>query len=89
MVKNRVISCVAAMVGIKEIDISVDNTLEDRLGMDSLDKVELIMAIEDEFDVMIDDDEVDRCKTVADVVAVVEQALAVKREARAALGGAA
>ena len=51
--------------------INVNDTFED-LGMDSLDGVEIVMGIEDEFNIDISDDVVDTLKTVRDVVDFVE-----------------
>lgn len=45
-----------------------DKLLAEDLGLDSLDNIELIMAIEDEFDVEIDDDAAFKCKTVTNIV---------------------
>ena len=50
------------------IYITMDSTFIEDLGADSLDVVELIMAIEDEFDLEIDEDEAGNISTVGDVV---------------------
>lgn len=47
--------------------ITMDTTLED-LGADSLDMVEVIMAIEDEFDVQIKDEDLENLKSVSDLI---------------------
>ena len=47
--------------------ITLNTTLED-LGADSLDMVEVIMAIEDEFDVQIKDEDLESLKTLADLI---------------------
>lgn len=47
--------------------ITMDTTLED-LGADSLDMVEVIMAIEDEFDVQIKDEDLESLKSVSDLI---------------------
>lgn len=47
--------------------VTMDTTLED-LGADSLDMVEVIMAIEDEFDIQIRDEDLETLKCVADLV---------------------
>lgn len=72
-IQNRVIACIAELLGMNWPDIKTDADLESSLGMDSLDKVELVMLLEDKLDVMIDDAEAETCKTVADVVALVER----------------
>lgn len=57
----------------KQLEISVDeinpsSSLTDDLGADSLDVVEIVMALEDEFDVEISDEETAKIKTVDDIV---------------------
>ena len=52
-------------LGIDESTITIDTTIED-LGADSLDLVEAIMNIEEEFGVTIDDSEIENLKTVGD-----------------------
>lgn len=47
--------------------VTLNTTLED-LGADSLDMVEVIMAIEDEFDVQIKDEDLESLKTLADLI---------------------
>ena len=73
MVKERIIRCIARLTGLRDADIKPDDVLEGKLGMDSLDKIELVMALEEEFEVMIEDSEAEACVTVADVVVLVER----------------
>lgn len=70
--KDRVIACVGMIAGFKPEEIKPEDELDGKLGMDSLDKIELIMALEAEFEVEIDDADAEACNTVADVVALVE-----------------
>ncbi|RMG98671.1 MAG: acyl carrier protein [Deltaproteobacteria bacterium] len=49
-------------------DVSLEKTFMDDLGADSLAIVELVLALEEKFDVKIPDDEVDQIKTVGDAV---------------------
>lgn len=53
--------------GLKLADIEPDMKLEEDLGADSLDNVELIMALEEEFAVTITDDAAEACQTVGDI----------------------
>lgn len=48
--------------------ITLDTDIQDDLGADSLDVVEMLMAIEDEFDIEIPDDQIENLKTVGNVV---------------------
>ena len=64
-------------VVVEQLSVSPDEVKEDAkfvedLGADSLDVVELVMALEEKFDIDIPDDEAEKIATVADVVAYVE-----------------
>ncbi len=64
-------------VVVEQLSVSADEVKEDAkfvedLGADSLDVVELVMALEEKFDIEIPDDEAEKIATVADVVAYVE-----------------
>lgn len=64
-------------VVVEQLSVSADEVKEDSkfvedLGADSLDVVELVMALEEKFDIEIPDDEAEKIQTVADVVAYVE-----------------
>ena len=52
--------------------ITMDTELIDDLVADSLDAVEIIMNIEDEFDISVDEDHIDNIKTVGDIVNYIE-----------------
>lgn len=52
--------------------ISMDSSITDDLGADSLDVVDLVMALEDEFNVEIPEDQVENIKTVGDIVKYIE-----------------
>lgn len=62
-------------VGVAETKITPEASLADDLGLDSLDGVELAMAIEDEFDLQIDDGQMKQLTTVGDALAFVEKRL--------------
>jgi len=59
--------------GISEDEITMESSIMEDLGADSLDLVELIMALEQEFDVEIPDDEAEKIKTVGDAVNYVKE----------------
>jgi len=64
-------------VVVEQLSVSIDEVKDDAkfvedLGADSLDVVELVMALEEKFDIEIPDDEAEKIATVADVVAYVE-----------------
>ena len=59
---------------VKEEDITLDTKIVEDLCADSLDVVDLLMAIEDEYDISIPEDAAEKMKTVGDVVAYLENA---------------
>ena len=67
-VQSRIISLTATQLGLGEDEISLDSNFMDDLGADSLDTVELVMNIEDEFEIEIPDDEVEEMHTVKSVL---------------------
>jgi acyl carrier protein len=68
MVFEKVKQIIADKLSLEEDEITMEASFIDDLGADSLDLVELIMALEDEFDMEIPDEEVENISTVADVV---------------------
>lgn len=63
---------IAEQLGINEEDISSDSSLSDDLGADSLDIVELVMALEEEFEIEISDEEAEKLDTVKHFVDFVQ-----------------
>ena len=59
---------IAEVLNVEADDITLDTTFEDDLGADSLDVFQIIMGIEQEFDIQIDTDAAEKIKTVADAV---------------------
>ncbi|MGN0681789.1 MAG: acyl carrier protein [Candidatus Fimisoma sp.] len=60
-------------LGCDETKISMEAVLADDLKIDSLDAVELVMAIEEKYGIKIPDEELSNMKTVADVVSAIEK----------------
>ena len=67
-IEQRVIKMVAEQLGVKEDDIQASSSFVEDLGADSLDTVELIMALEEEFDAEIPDEDAEKIATVEDAV---------------------
>ena len=67
-IEERVIKMVAEQLGVKEEDVKVTSSFVEDLGADSLDTVELIMALEEEFDAEIPDEEAEKIATVNDAI---------------------
>jgi acyl carrier protein len=65
---DRVVKVVADQLQVESSDIRPESSFQDDLGADSLDLVELIMAMEDEFDIKIDDEAAQSIKSVQDAV---------------------
>ncbi len=63
-IEERVVKMVAEQLGVKEEDVKLESSLVEDLGADSLDTVELIMALEEEFDTEIPDEEAEKITTV-------------------------
>ena len=59
---------VCEQLGVEESEVSEGSSFVDDLGADSLDVVELVMALEEQFGIDIPDDDVNNLKTVQDVV---------------------
>ena len=67
-IEERVRKIVAEQLGVKEADIKNESSFVDDLGADSLDTVELVMALEDEFETEIPDEEAEKITTVQQAV---------------------
>lgn len=67
---------VARELKIEPEKITLDSAFVDDLGADSLDMVELVMALEEEFGIQIDDEEAQKIRTVRDAVEYIENATA-------------
>lgn len=65
---EKVRTLVAEKLGVDEDEVELESSLEEDLGADSLDLVDLTMAIEDEFGVRVEDEELEKIKTVEDIV---------------------
>lgn len=70
---EKVQEIIANELGIEKEKITMDSRLAEDLGADSLDAVELIMALEDEFNVTVDDDAATKIKKVSDIVEFLEK----------------
>lgn len=71
--KDRVIEIIASELSLAKEKITLESRLSEDLGADSLDAVELIMALEDEFNVTVPDDVAQAMKTVGDIVFFLEK----------------
>lgn len=72
MVLEKVKAILAEQFDVEEDKIAEDTDLQEDLGADSLDVVDLLMSIEDEFDIEVPDDEIENIKTVGALVSYIE-----------------
>lgn len=70
---DRIKEIIVEQLGVDEGVVSMDTNLMKDLEADSLDAVEIIMAIEEEYDIEIPDEEAEKFQTVADLVNYVEE----------------
>jgi acyl carrier protein len=63
-IEERVKKIVAEQLGVKEEEVQTSNSFVEDLGADSLDTVELVMALEEEFETEIPDEEAEKITTV-------------------------
>ena len=68
MVYEKIKMMVSKQFDIEEDDIIMETSFKDDLNADSIDLVELIMALEDEFELEVDDEDVETINTVGDAV---------------------
>ncbi len=74
-VRDRVIEIVCEQMGQSKEKVNEETSFINDLGADSLDTVELVMELEDEFDLSIPDEEAEKIKTVGDAIKYIEEAL--------------
>ncbi|MFK2824965.1 acyl carrier protein [Bacillus sp. B190/17] len=67
-VLDRVTKIIVDRLGVEESQVNLEASFKEDLGADSLDVVELVMELEDEFDMEISDDDAEKIATVGDAV---------------------
>ncbi|MFT5713146.1 MAG: acyl carrier protein [Glaciecola sp.] len=67
-IEERVRKIIIEQLGVKEEDVKSEASFVDDLGADSLDTVELVMALEEEFDTEIPDEEAEKITTVQSAI---------------------
>ena len=75
-IEDRVRKIVAEQLGVKEDEVKNASSFVDDLGADSLDTVELVMALEEEFDTEIPDEEAEQITTVQLAINYINENLA-------------
>jgi acyl carrier protein len=65
--EGRICNLVADQLGVDIAEVTPDASILDDLGADSLDVVELVMSLEDAFDIEVSDEEVEGMRTIGDI----------------------
>ena len=73
MVFEKVKGILVDRLDVEEEKVTMEASITEDLGADSLDVVDLVMSLEEEFDVEIPDDQVENIKTVGDIVKYIEE----------------
>jgi acyl carrier protein len=73
MVLEKVKAILSSQFDVEEDSITPETNIADDLNADSLDVVDMLMSLEDEFDVEIPDEEIEKIRTVGEVVAYIEE----------------
>jgi acyl carrier protein len=71
-VLDRVSKVIVDRLGVDESEVKLEAKFREDLGADSLDVVELVMELEDEFDMEISDEDAEKISTVGDAIAYIE-----------------
>jgi acyl carrier protein len=71
--EERVKQIVAEQLGVEEDQVTPEASFMDDLGADSLDTVELVMALEEEFDIEISDEDAEKIQTVQDAISYINE----------------
>jgi acyl carrier protein len=70
---DKVKEIIIDQLGVDEDQVTLNSSFVDDLGADSLDIVELVMALEEEFDIQIPDEEAEKIRTVGDAVKFIQE----------------
>jgi len=70
---ERLSQIIVGQLGVSKEEIKREASFIDDLGADSLDIVELVMAMEEEFDIEIPDDDAERIQTIGDAFSYIEE----------------
>jgi len=72
-VYDKVKGIIAEQLGVDEAEVTMESSFIEDLGADSLDIVELVMALEEEFDIVIPDEDAEKIRTVGEAVNYIKE----------------
>ena len=72
MIFEKVRAVLVDQLDVDEDAVTMDSAITDDLGADSLDVVDMVMSLEEEFDMEIPDEDIENMKTVGDIVRFIE-----------------
>lgn len=78
-VAEKIKSIISEQLGVKPEEVTPQASFVEDLGADSLDTVELVMALEEEFGIEIPDEDAEKMATVADSIKYIEEKVAAKQ----------
>lgn len=73
MVFERIREIICEQLDLEEDDVTLDSNIMEDFEADSLDLVDLVMSLEDEFNLEVPDDQIENFRTVGDVVRYIEE----------------
>ncbi len=79
-VADKIRSIIAEQLGVKQEEVTPEASFIDDLGADSLDTVELVMALEEEFGIEIPDEDAEKITTVGDAIKYIEEKATAKKQ---------
>ncbi len=72
MILEKVKKLVAEQLGISEEEVKPESNIIEDLGADSLDVIEMLMTLEEEYGITIPDDQINQVKTISQIVSLIE-----------------
>lgn len=73
MILEKVKKVIVDQLGVEEEEIKIESKLVEDLGVDSLEIFEIVMSLEEEFEIQIPNEDIEDIKTVGEVVAYIEK----------------
>ncbi|MDD5217335.1 MAG: acyl carrier protein [Candidatus Omnitrophica bacterium] len=77
-IQDKITEIIVEQLGVKPEEVTPEASFVDDLGADSLDTVELVMALEEEFGIEIPDEDAEKIQTVGDAIRYIEEKSAAK-----------